>query len=507
MADTTEPDTKRVKVGESAPVTTQRKLRIKKKVYPSIAQYPTVDFRALLEPEKEKIERDSLAVISMRGKGSGFSVQDDEGKDPLHVLIEAESEDHAHKAERMVRDVLNDPSKLPPPVQTQMVVRQSIFGSRTGIKPGDPLPSTSSRPQEFYKEVKVRDDVAGGIIGRNGETVKSMERETSTRIHINREPSAFDAGARIIVIRGPTQEAVDRCEQLVLEFARGRAAASASANRPSQVVASSAPISSRRDSASPPRSYSTSPPVGDAHSAANGNGRFQIPAAQQAGITEYYTIPNHRAGAVIGRGGVTVKTLQSKYHARVTVPPTADPSNPNMRTIVIVGDNPRVIDLIKKEIDEIVEGKANFVGGPNDVATPVKIPDDKAGLIIGKQGATIKSIQDRMGVRIQIPAFPEEGTIPPTRTASVIGRPDMVVLAIQEIEKIITGELYNAAGVAAAATSGGQTYGSSASTGTQQQPDYSKQWEEYYNQLNQLPADQRELAIKALQEHQRSMRY
>ena len=493
-----ESDAKRTRFSEAPAPVVVRKLKIKKKVYPSVAQFPTVDFKALLETEREKIERDSNAVISMRGKGSGFE-QDDVGNDLLHVLIEAESEDQAHKAERMVRDVINDPSKLPAPVQTQLAIRQSIFGPRTGTGQRDNNTGGghAGRQEGCYKEISVPEDVAGGIIGRAGETVKRLQMESGTRIQINREPSQYeDDGKRSIIIRGPTQESVDHCERLVMEFVASRGANNTNNTNnyqqrprdfdPNRVIASAPPSSSV-----PGQSTSPSPPP------------YQQQQQQHQQIVEHHSVPNYRAGAIIGRGGATIKALQSKYRARVTVPSMADPVNPSMRTIVIMADTPQIIEQIKREIDDIVEGKAGFVGGPQDIGTPVRIPDDKAGLIIGKQGSTIKSIQDRFKVRIQIPAAADEGSMPATRTATVIGRPDMVAMAVQEIEAIVSGELYTSALPTSAP---GQTSMMMMMSAAQSaESDYSQQWEEYYKQLRQLPPDQQKAALEALAEHQKSI--
>lgn len=470
-----------------------RKLKIKKKVYPSVAQYPTVDFRALLEPEREHIEHETRAVLSMRGKGSGH----EEDKEMLHVLIEAETEEQAHKAERLVRDLLNDPSKLPAPVQTQLVLRQSIFGPRPTKD------FQQNRAGEFYKEVRVPESVAGGIIGRAGETVKRLQGETNTRIHINRdETSASADGFRVIVVRGSTQESVDACEKLILEIAASRqsgnnstgggdyhrvvAASAAPTSQPSQTQYSSTHPTGRSHSTSPPAAI-RGPGAGDSLNNRNGQ------------VTENHVVPNRRAGAVIGRGGATIKALQARYRASITVPPAPDPQNPNERTISIAADSSATIALIKQEIDAIVEGKASYLANQDDVGTPVKIPDDKAGLVIGKQGATIKAIQDRLQVRIQIPSQADDvRDVIPMRTAMVVGRPEHVRMAIAEIEAIVNGDIY-------AGDVTGSSGVSAATAGGQQQQDYAKQWEEYYKQLAQLPPDQQKLAIEALAEHQKSL--
>lgn len=448
-----------------------KKFKIKKKVYPSVAQFPSVNFVELLEVDREKIERESNAILSMRGKGSNFPGEDDT-QDPLHVLIEAENEEQGHKAERMVRDVLNDPSKLPPPVETQVVVRQSIFGHR------HPKGDFNRAGGDFLKEIRVSEDVAGAIIGKAGETVRRLQAKSGARIHIARESGPqVEEGYRMITLRGFDQASVDKAEELVMEFVKNR-------GRP--MVIAAADVTSTIEPYDHQRSMM---------------------------ITEHYLIPNHRAGAVIGRQGSTIKAMQAKYNARISVPTMPDQAEPHKRTLTITAETLEAVASIKREIDDIVEGRASFMGGPEESGTPYTIPDDKAGLIIGKQGSTIKSIQERMGVRIQIPSTADEGSRPPVRTATVIGKPEMVLLAIREIENILAGELT----VPSATTALGPDFGTSGSldgtqssgyqtgsTGTQAGSDYSAQWEEYYRQLNLLPPEQKRAALEALAEHQKA---
>ena len=45
----------------------------------------------------------------------------------------------------------------------------------------------------------------------------------------------------------------------------------------------------------------------------------------------------------------------------------------------------------------------------------ITVPDDKVGLVIGKNGNIIKDIQMRTKAYIQIPGKPVEGSNPPVR--------------------------------------------------------------------------------------------
>jgi far upstream element-binding protein len=46
------------------------------------------------------------------------------------------------------------------------------------------------------------------------------------------------------------------------------------------------------------------------------------------------------------------------------------------------------------------------------------VPDDRVGIVIGRGGCTIKDIQARHNVKIQIPQASDPGSNPPVRTVS-----------------------------------------------------------------------------------------
>ncbi|KAH9246219.1 hypothetical protein BASA81_016253 [Batrachochytrium salamandrivorans] len=427
---------------------TAPKLKIKKKIYPSVNQYPQFDFVKLIEVEKESIQRDTLAVISMRGMGSGH-LESEQNRDPLHVLVEAEREDQANRAEALVREVLADPNKLPEPVlvpPSQLSLRQSVFGTHHRAQHHSTSGGNLGRVGDFQKEIRVPEEVAGGVIGKAGETVKRLQHESGARIQIAREESTSglaSEGYRIISIRAPTQEIVDLAEEMVRQVITNRGQFGESTT--SSVLPST--------------------------------------------LTEHLHIPSSRAGAVIGRQGANIKNIQQRFNCKITIPSNFPNTPANSRTLQICADTREQIDLVKEEIGLIVDSKQSvFV---DDQGTAVRIPDDKAGLIIGKQGCTIKAIQERLQVRIQIPNQPDPGTN--YRTASVSGRtPESVQFAVREIEQILAGEVLTNSTMIGTTTTVG--------TAVPNQ-DYSAQWVEYYKQLDALPQEQRELAYAALREH------
>ncbi|KAK3732852.1 hypothetical protein QZH41_012356 [Actinostola sp. cb2023] len=134
--------------------------------------------------------------------------------------------------------------------------------------------------------------------------------------------------------------------------------------------------------------------------------------AQRAGLgsmtTEELRIPNKFVGLVIGRGGEQINKLQSETGARIQVAP--DPPMgampPPDRSVTINGST-QAVEKAKQLLHKICEeGKIPDslmsvpVVAPGEQVCEMMIPASKVGLIIGKGGETIKSLQERAQCRM-----------------------------------------------------------------------------------------------------------
>eukprot|EP00960_Hanusia_phi_P050293 760128-Hanusia_phi.AAC.4 len=157
-----------------------------------------------------------------------------------------------------------------------------------------------------------------------------------------------------------------------------------------------------------------------------------------AGMTQTVVVevPNDKVGLVIGKGGCTIKELQQRTGCKMQITPDAawaGKSDP--RPIQLQGTEQQIYwveQLIAEKINIPLEnilqtqqvkpglpppqdmGLAQF-GMPPPYGAPtadppvgaiqtfiIKVPNDKVGLVIGKGGCTIKEIQQRSGVKMQI---------------------------------------------------------------------------------------------------------
>ncbi|XP_058786079.1 uncharacterized protein LOC131660779 [Vicia villosa] len=169
------------------------------------------------------------------------------------------------------------------------------------------------------------------------------------------------------------------------------------------------------------------------------------------GSSKKIEIPNGRVGVLIGKGGETIKYLQMQSGAKIQVTRDmdADP-NSTTRMVELMGTSEAVASA-EKLINEVLaeaEAGASVGGGTRRMAAQsggdefsMQIPNNKVGLIIGKGGETIKSMQASTGARIQvIPLHLPPGDPSTERTLKIDGAPDQIEAAKLLVNQIITGE-------------------------------------------------------------------
>ncbi|CAG7907256.1 unnamed protein product [Brassica rapa] len=171
--------------------------------------------------------------------------------------------------------------------------------------------------------------------------------------------------------------------------------------------------------------------------------------------TKKIDIPNMRVGVIIGKGGETIKSLQLQSGAKIQVTRDmdADPNAPT-RTVDLTG-TPDQISRAEELINEVLQdaetgggagsgggGSRRMGGQPGADQFVMKIPNNKVvGLVIGKGGETIKSMQANTGARIQvIPLHLPPGDPTPERTLQIDGTTDQIEHAKQLVNEILSGE-------------------------------------------------------------------
>ncbi|XP_069623393.1 far upstream element-binding protein 2 isoform X2 [Ranitomeya imitator] len=182
-----------------------------------------------------------------------------------------------------------------------------------------------------YIEVPVPRHSVGVVIGRNGEMIKKIQNDAGVRIQFKQDDGT--GPDKIAHIMGPP----DRCDHAA------------------RIIG---------DLLQSLRSGPPGPPGPGMQPGGRGRGRGQGPWGPPGGEMTF-SIPSHKCGLVIGRGGENVKAINQQTGAFVEIsrqpPPNGDP---NFKMFIIRG-SPQQIDHAKQLIEEKIEGPLCPIGpGP-----------------------------------------------------------------------------------------------------------------------------------------------
>lgn len=164
---------------------------------------------------------------------------------------------------------------------------------------------------------------------------------------------------------------------------------------------------------------------GNSNDGGGGGGQFGTGnSGGNQSCAETIMVPCSVIGYVIGRGGESIKNIQSVTGCHVQVEREQDMERgSDCRKVTFESSDIQTVAMAKSMVEKMVRertgggfgGREGGAGGTSRVdkvraaigaghsSIKVKIPDCDVGLIIGKGGATIRSIQERTGGNIQIP--------------------------------------------------------------------------------------------------------
>lgn len=386
---------------------------VKKKVYIPTRQYPDINFLGLLigprgRTQKE-LESRTGAKILIRGRGSqkdGFyagPTGNPDDDDEQHVSIEG-TEEAVAKAMAEVEDVLFNPEKAQQIKNEQL---RALNDEKSALQKytGGVGSVSTGEDGEARLELQVPNHLVGYLIGKSGENIQKLQRETGVHCQIAKESEMRPGDTmRSVILTGTdggVREAKRMVDDLVSEKIHG------------------------------------------------GMGRDEKkPKDNQEQLDKYSTIlkvavPNDKVGLIIGRQGATVKGIQDNTMTFIHIPVGPDEDNPAVRTLSIAGNTRESVEAAQMEI--AMQLQQNLQQRSNELAMAAAasnfmycvIPDDKVGIVIGRGGCTIKDIQGRHNVRIQIPQAADPGSQPPVRTISIQGGANEQLSAKFEIENMV----------------------------------------------------------------------
>uniref|UniRef100_A0A183BUR3 Far upstream element-binding protein 2 n=1 Tax=Globodera pallida TaxID=36090 RepID=A0A183BUR3_GLOPA len=157
-------------------------------------------------------------------------------------------------------------------------------------------------------------------------------------------------------------------------------------------------------------------------------------------VVETVDIPESAVGLVIGRGGEQIQLIQQQSSCRVQMSGESNVSGFRQCTLQGVRQN---IDKAKQLIQEVLERSnrtaPGIQNGANSITIELSVPGAKCGLIIGKNGETIKGLQEQIGVKMMLVQESHQPTMG-TKPLRISGPPDKVDNAKRIIEQLLTGD-------------------------------------------------------------------
>jgi transcription antitermination factor NusA-like protein len=158
-------------------------------------------------------------------------------------------------------------------------------------------------------------------------------------------------------------------------------------------------------------------------------------------------VPNDCVGLIIGKNGETIRKLHRETGCKIQIA-KKEIHNTDLRNVFIEGP-PEKYEVAKRMIEEIIAeqiflkqnfshlGEVNPFPGPH---TPLRIPNKMVGLIIGKNGETVRNIHQKTGCFIFIPKESKQGE--DFRELELSGPTDSMEVCKREIISMIHLALY-----------------------------------------------------------------
>ncbi|XP_077140851.1 far upstream element-binding protein 3 isoform X2 [Ranitomeya variabilis] len=336
------------------------------------------------------------------------------------------------------------------------------------------------------QEILIPASKVGLVIGKGGETIKQLQERTGVKMIMIQDgplPTGADKPLRITGDPYKVQQARD----LVLEIIREKDMADFRGVR--------SDLSSRM------------------------GGSIEV------------SVPRFAVGIVIGRNGEMIKKIQNDAGVRIQFKPDDGISPERMAQVMGLPDRCQHAAHIINELILTAQERDGFgslamtrgkgrtrsewnycTGGMQEITYTV--PADKCGLVIGKGGENIKSINQQSGAHVELQRNPPPNTDPGVRIFTIRGLPQQIELARHLIDEKVGGSAIGAPssfgqspfnqahatphqnGPQAFVTQGwGSTYqawqqptqqlpdqAASAPSQPSSQPDYTMAWAEYYRQ-------------------------
>ena len=302
-------------------------MKLKKKIY--IPKKPGINYVGLLIGPKgtyqKRLQQQSGCKILVRGKGTqkeGMPPQPDDNEEK-HVLIIGDTEDNINRATHLVEKILfadeatrtkikEEQIKASQEIRTELLIKDNSLSLSPGNNTGKPLieeylMTPYGPPDKSARYLQVPDDCVGLIIGKNGDTIRRLNRESACKIQIAITPIP-NTKMRYVFIEGP-EDKYEIAKKLI-EAIIGEQ------------------VNMKLNSAH----------LGESN--------------PNPGPYTLLKIPNKMVGLIIGRNGETVKLIQESTGSNVYIPKDSRPGE-DFRELQLSG-KPENVETCRREIISMI---------------------------------------------------------------------------------------------------------------------------------------------------------
>lgn len=146
-------------------------------------------------------------------------------------------------------------------------------------------------------------------------------------------------------------------------------------------------------------------------------------------------VSSDMVGAIIGRGGATIRNITQQSRARVDVHSyrKMEQHSQSQEKAITVYGQPENCTAACKRILEVMEEEAMNVGKPQEICLKILAHNNLIGRIIGKQGGTIKKIMEDTETRITVSSIENVNHFNPERVITIKGSIPNIARAESEV--------------------------------------------------------------------------
>ena len=261
---------------------------------------------------------------------------------------------------------------------------------------------------ESTEDMMLPTSKVGLVIGKGGETIRSLQDRAGVRMTIYQNPPEATETEKKLSITGPP-ERVASCKQMVLEM----------------LAEKDMERSRRMGGGGGVNEY------GSQMSGERGRGYGPGPVVEVA-------VPPNFIGLVIGKGGESIKRIQQESGTRIQFDTNKVDANGNK--VCAISGPPDCVARAQELIQEIIDNSAahrsgRFMGG-DELRLPV--PSNRCGAVIGRGGETIRVIKQQSGCDIELDKV-SKAMGGEEKVFIIRGAPDRIAIAKQLINEKVRG--------------------------------------------------------------------